>query len=93
MFGILISFFVCSALFCAFMAIYYTGTIGKTPHVGDYYVAKWEQKDPFAVHNTNTILAVKQGYVQYKNQFGIRSDTLSSFRVCYTYVGRSPEKP
>jgi hypothetical protein len=73
-----------AVLFCAFMAIYSTGTIGKTPQVGDYYVPKWEQKDPFIFHNTNTILAVKQGHVQYSNQYGIRSDTISSFRVCYT---------
>ena len=82
-----------AVLFCAFMAIYSTGTVGKTPQVGDYYVPKWEQSDPFIYHNTNTVLAVKQGHVQYSNQYGIRSDTISSFRICYTYVGRSLEKP
>jgi len=92
-FGTFFTLCGCALVFCIYMAIYSTGTIGKTPQVGDYYVPKWEQEDPFIYHNTNTVLAVKQGHVQYLNQYGIRSDTISSFRICYTYVGRSLEKP
>jgi len=82
-----------AVLFCIFMAIYSTGIIGKTPQVGDYYVPAWEQKDPFAVHHTNMVLAVKSGYVLYSNIYENRSEPVSFFRTYYTYVGRSLEKP
>jgi hypothetical protein len=84
------SFLGCSLLFCIFMALLYSVV---TPRVGDYYVLKWEQENPFIYHNTNIVLAVKQGHVQYRNQYGIRSDTISNFRICYTCVGSSVEKP
>ena len=81
---------VCALWFCA---LYFTGVIGRTVKAGDYYVPSWEQENPFISCQTNTVLVVKQRYVQYSNQYGIHSDTISSFRVSNIYVGSSTENP
>ena len=70
--------------------LYFTGTIGRTPKVGDYYISDYLWDNPYVAHETNTITGVSNGYVCYSNSKGSFTDTVVSMRNCYTHVGHVP---
>jgi hypothetical protein len=70
--------------------LYFTGVIGRPLKVGDYYIEDYEHDNPFIAHETNVVLAVKNGYVSFRNKTGDWNSRVSNFRSRHTYVGHVP---
>ena len=84
--------FIVSFIAAIFLVPFWLGgDIGRTPKTGDYYIEKYQHDNPFIYHETNTIVAVRNGYVSYKKYDSKEyNQTLCSFRLTYIHVGHTP---
>lgn len=87
----IITFFLSLVVFSIVGPLWCTGTIGRTPKVGDYYIEDYQHNNPFIAHETNVVLFVKNGYISYRNSKGEWNNAVSSFRCTHTHVGHVPQ--
>jgi hypothetical protein len=86
--------FVSLFAFVIIAPLYKNGIIGRTPQPGQYWIAQYQNDNPFIAHETNTVLAVKNGYVSFKNARGEWNNTVAAFRCENKLVGNvSPPRP
>ena len=83
-------FFFSLLLFAIGAPLYCSGHVGRKVEPGQYWIAQYQNDNPFIAHETNMVLAVKNGYVSFKNARGEWNNTVAAFRCENKLVGHAP---